>query len=178
LILASGAYARLRPDEKTSERDDLEFKAKLEGAQEVPPVATTTTGTAEIKFNRELTAAKFEVKVSDGVGVTQAHVHCAPIGVNGPVVAFLFGNVPGGFDVDGGLAEFTLTDANIAAVAANCVPTIGVAITNLAELAQATRDGNIYANVHTVANPTGEVRGQLRDEDDDDHGDDDDDDDD
>ena len=124
-------------------------------------MVTATTGEIEVEFNDALTQAEFELEVFDGVAVVQAHFHCAPAGVNGPVVAFLFGRVPGGFDVDGDLAEFTLTDANIAAVGANCVPTIGMAINNIADLAQAMQDGNIYANVHTVANPGGEVRGQL-----------------
>jgi len=155
--------------------DGLEFKADLTGDQEVPPVVTNTTGEIEVEFNDDLTEAEFELEVRDGVAVTQAHLHCAPAGVNGPVMAFLFGFVPGGFDVDGDLAEFTLTDANIAAVGADCVPTIGMAINNIADLAQAMQDGNIYANVHSVANPPGEVRGQLESDDDDDDDDNDDD---
>jgi hypothetical protein len=99
--------------------------------------------------------------VLDGVAVTQAHLHCGAAGQNGPVVVFLFGFIPGGFDVDGQIARFTLTDANVAAVGADCVPTIGMEINNLADLLDATRDGLIYANVHTVANPGGEIRGQL-----------------
>ncbi len=124
-------------------------------------MVTNTTGEIEVEFNDDLTEAEFKLEVRDGVAVTQAHLHCAPAGVNGPVVAFLFGKVPGGFDVDGDLAEFTLTDANITAVGADCVPTTGMAINNIADLADAMAEGNIYANVHTVTNPGGEVRGQL-----------------
>ena len=136
-----------------------EFEAELVGAQEVPAVITDTAGEIEVEFNETLSAAEFELKLSDGEAILQAHFHCAPAGTNGPVVVFLSGFVPGGFDVDGDLAEFTLTDANVAAVGADCVPHIGMAINNLADLAMA--DGNIYANVHSVANPGGEVRGQL-----------------
>ncbi len=155
-----------------------EFQADLLGASEVPPVDTATEGRFEIKFNEDFTAAEFEVEVFDGIAITQAHLHCAPAGVNGPVVVFLFGNVPGGFDVDGDLAEFTITDANIAAVNADCTNAIGRDINTLADLADAAADGLIYANVHSVAHPGGEVRGQLVPEDDDDDGDDGDDDDD
>jgi hypothetical protein len=151
LVLSSTAYGE----------EARHFQADLTGAQEVPPVTTRTEGEITVNFNRDRTAAKFRLNVEDGVAVTMAHLHCAPAGVNGPVVAFLFGNVPGGFDVDGRLAKFTLTNANITAVGANCVPTIGKQITNLAELAQAMQEGKIYANVHTIAHPGGEIRGQI-----------------
>jgi hypothetical protein len=141
--------------------DKLKFAADLTGAEEVPPVQTATTGKVEVEFNADATAADFELEVFDGVAVTQAHLHCGAAGQNGPVVVFLFGFIPGGFDVDGQIAKFTLTDANVAAVGADCVPLIGMEINNLADLLDATRDGLIYANVHTVANPGGEIRGQL-----------------
>ncbi len=138
----------------------LKFEADLDGDQEVPAVVTDTTGEIEVEFNEDLTAADFELKVRDGIAVLQAHLHCAPAGVNGPPFAFLFGLVPGGFDVDGDLAEFTLTDANILPDV-GCQSTIGLNIQNLEDAAQAMQDGNVYANVHTVANPGGEARGQL-----------------
>ena len=77
------------------------FQTVLEGGQEVPPVITSTVGTFEVQFNDDLTDADFELKVLNGTKVLQAHLHCAPAGVNGPVFAFLFGLVPGGFDVNG-----------------------------------------------------------------------------
>jgi hypothetical protein len=152
LVLSSTAYGE----------EDRSFEAELTGAEEVQAVTTETEGEITVRFNRDRTAAKFNLIVEDGVAVTMAHFHCAPTGVNGPVVAFLSGNVPGGFDVDGRLAKFTMTNANITAVNANCVPTIGRQITNLTELAQAMKEGLIYANVHTIANPGGEIRGQLK----------------
>ena len=152
--------------------DDREFTAILQGAQEVPPVVTETSGEIEVEFNSDYTEAEFELEVNDGVAITAAHLHCAPEGANGPVVAFLFGMIPGGFDVDDEIAEFTLTDANISAVGADCVPTTGMAIGDLFDLAEAMRNGYIYTNVHSVANPPGEVRGQLAEEEDDDEEDD------
>jgi hypothetical protein len=151
LVLSGTAYSE----------ETRHFQADLTGDQEVPPVTTETTGEITVRFDRELTEARFRLIVEEGVAVTMAHLHCAPAGVNGPVVAFLFGEVPGGFDVDGRLARFTLTNANITAVGADCVPTAGMAITSIADLARAMQEGKIYANVHTVAHPGGEVRGQL-----------------
>ena len=145
--------------------DGWEFEAELEGAQEVPFVATDTTGEIDVEFNESFTEAEFELNVSDGEAITQAHLHCAPAEEIGPVVVFLFGEIPGGFDVDGDLAEFTLTDANVTAVGADCENFIDMDILNLADLALAMMEGDIYANVHSVENPGGEVRGQLLDDD-------------
>lgn len=148
----------------TADNDDegggLEFRATLRGSAEVPAVTTQTRGQARIQFNDDRTELEFDLEVEDGVRVTQAHIHCAPAGTNGPVVVFLAGFHDKGWDVDGDwVGDATATDANITNTA--CGSTLG-------QLAQAMADGRTYANVHTVANAGGEVRGQLEGEGDDD----------
>jgi hypothetical protein len=135
------------------------FKAELSGDQEVSPpapaggVVTDSEGEAKLRFNSALTQLRFEVEVEDGVRVTQAHIHCAPAGSNGPVVVFLAGFHDKGWDVDGDwVGDATATDANVVNPACGAT---------LAELAASMADGNAYVNVHTVANPAGEVRGQV-----------------
>ncbi len=144
------------------------FRAELSGAQEVPEVGTGTSGRVTLMFDSALSEARFVLRVENGTGVTQAHFHCSRPGANGPVVVFLLGFIPGGVDVDGELASGTMKNADITAIGANCVPSIGRPVNNIASLAFAARDGLIYANVHTAANPGGEVRGQLLEVDDDD----------
>ena len=141
--------------------DGPKFEARLTGAQEVPPVNTETVGKVEIRFNADETKAEFELEVRKGVRVTQAHIHCAPKGVNGPVVVFLAGFHNRGGDVDGSWVEnTTVTDANVMPPpSASACPHV---IANLRDLVQAIRMGDTYVNVHTVANPGGEVRGQLK----------------
>lgn len=134
----------------------LVFEADILGDQEVPAVVTDTTGEIKIEVAEDLTMADFKLEVRDGLVITQSHLHCGTVGVNGPVVAFLFGDIPGGFDVDGDLAEFTLTDANMLGISCG-----DVVIDNVAHLVQAIDSGMIYANVHSVDNPTGLIRGQL-----------------
>jgi CHRD domain len=142
--------------------DGPRFEARLTGAEEVPPVTTETVGMVEIRFNEDETKAEFELEVRKGVRVTQAHIHCAAKGVNGPVVVFLAGFHNRGWDVDGSWVEnTTVTDANVMPPSSPACPHD---ITNLRELVQAIRQGNTYVNVHTVANPGGEVRGQLKEE--------------
>lgn len=130
-----------------------EFSAKLSGANEVPPVATETSGRFRLAFSAEMGKAEFRLKVNDGTRVTQAHIHCAPAGVNGPIIIFLGGFHANGWDVDGWwVANATVTDANIVNTACG---------TTLADIAASMRAGMTYVNVHTVANPGGEVRGQI-----------------
>ena len=144
----------------TADDDDdggLKFRAKLSGSQEVttPPggVTTDTRGKARFEFNDDQTELEFDLEVEDGVRVTQAHIHCAEEGVNGPVVVFLGGFHDKGWDVDGDwIGDATATDANITNTACGAT---------LAEIADAMAQGRTYANVHTIANPAGEVRGQI-----------------
>jgi hypothetical protein len=136
-----------------------EFRALLRGNQEVPPVSTSTLGTAEINVTDNTLLV--EITLQRGKRVTQAHFHCAPRGSNGPVVAFLAGFHEPGWDVDGlWIDHETLTNANIIQ-GVTPAPTCPRRIRTIAELRAAMADGLIYVNVHTAANPAGEVRGQA-----------------
>lgn len=133
---------------------DLEFKAKLTGAEEVPPVETDTTGKAKFEVNDDQTKVEFELEIEKAVnilGVAGAHIHCAPRGENGPVVVFLAGAVPGGFDGEVEI-EATFTAANIVNNACGA---------NIQELVQSMKAGSTYVNVHSPAHPGGEIRGQI-----------------
>jgi hypothetical protein len=138
-----------------------DYSAKLSGANEVPPVSTAGSGEFKIEFNSDLSKGEFQLRLSNMKRVTQAHIHCGPAGVNGPVVAFLAGFHDRGWDVDGkwvGTARIDASNVIPRPAAANCPG--GVA--NLSELLRAMNEGNAYVNVHTIAFPGGEVRGQLR----------------
>ena len=116
--------------------------AKLTGAQEVPPVATTATGTAAIRLNETRTALTYDITVNGLSGpIILAHFHNAPTGVNGGVVKTITASFTG--NTATGVWRNTdaepLTPALVAEIMA----------------------GNIYVNVHTAANGGGEIRGQL-----------------
>lgn len=136
--------------------DPLTLVAVPSGAQEVPEVTTNTGGGFLIVFSLDLSSAQFWLNVADGVEITQAHLHCAAAGVNGPVIAFVFGPANPPVDVDGRLSEGTLTNDDI--ITRDCN---GLEVNNIASLAYAATQGLIYVNVHSVAHPNGVVRGQL-----------------
>jgi hypothetical protein len=146
--------------------DELKFGAELSGAQEVTTpaggVVTDTTGTVEVEFDKALTKAQFRLAVSNGTGIIQAHFHCASAGVNGPVVAFLFGPLEPPVDVNEESLDGTLDNSNIISPdTPETIEACGVPVNNVASLAFAMRAGKIYANVHSAAFPAGVIRGQL-----------------
>jgi hypothetical protein len=118
-------------------------------------------------LNGDETKAEFAPSVRKGVRVTQSHIHWAPKGMNGPVVVLLAGFHNRGWDVDGIWVEnATAADANVIPPPAGS--TCPQVINSLPDLAEAMRRGNTYLNVHTVAHPGGEIRGQLRQDDEED----------
>lgn len=151
LVLASLALLAFTPDQGNDGRD---FRADLSGDEEVPPVDTDTTGKLRIRFADDFSSATLRLDLRNAERVTQAHFHCAEEGANGPVVIFLAGFHDRGWDVDGRwLDNVTITDQNIVNTACGAT---------LREIAEAMADGRIYVNVHSVAVPSGVVRGQVR----------------
>jgi len=128
----------------------LKFVANLSGAQRVPEVFTDTSGDARVKFSDDLSEGEFRLVVLDGVDVIAAHIHCGDAGANGAVVVTLFAG--GSLDVNGELAKDTFDNADFETT---------LCVSNIAALRAAMAQEQTYVNVHTSANPAGEVRGQL-----------------
>ncbi len=107
----------------------------LSGANEVPAVTTTASGsgTVTIKEDRSVSA---HIMVT-GMTATAAHIHEAAAGANGPVIVPFTKSGDNMFDAPAGAK---LTDAQYAAWKA----------------------GNLYVNVHSAKNPGGEIRAQLK----------------
>ena len=140
------------------------YTAPLSGAQEVPERETKARGQAVFKLSADGTELHYRLIVANIENVVAAHIHLAPAGVNGPVVAFLYGNVPpGGGRVNGVVATGTITAADLVG------PLAGQ---SLDALLQAIEAGDTYVNVHTNDGegdtntgpgdfPGGEIRGQI-----------------
>lgn len=116
------------------------WTATLTGAQENPAITTTASGMASFTLNSNLNLLHYTVGVTNVISVTASHIHLGPTGKNGPVVFGLFSSSQGVFDA--------------AHPVGGALPLSGK---NLVDLLT----GYYYVNVHTVANPGGEIRGQL-----------------
>jgi hypothetical protein len=112
------------------------LKAVLDAKSEVPPNASTATGSADIDFDPATKKLTWKLTYSGLSGpATAAHFHGpAEVGKNASVAVPITN--AGSSPVEGGA---TLTDAQAADMMA----------------------GKCYVNVHTAANPGGEIRGQV-----------------
>lgn len=140
-------------DDPTGIVDDAEFEASLSGAAERPdPVTTNATGDAF--FDLDGTTFRYLIEVEDIDDVTLAHIHNGNATVAGPIVVELFnaGGNPVSFTDRDELIEGSFTAADLEAAGG---------ITTLDALIDAMEAGTVYVNVHTSANPSGEIRGQI-----------------
>ncbi len=129
----------------------LNFTAMLTGGNERPDqVETDTTGSASVVTNEAMDEFSYTIDVENGVNVSAAHIHEGGPEDAGGVVVGLFSG--GEASVNGQLVQGTITAADLSGSLA------GGTIADLIELIES---GNAYVNVHTDANPGGEVRGQL-----------------
>jgi hypothetical protein len=113
-----------------------QMKANLDGKSEVPPNTSTASGTADIDFDAASKKLTWKLTYSGLSGpATAAHFHGPADAGKNAGVAVAIPNASSS-PAEG---SATLTDAQAADLAA----------------------GRYYVNVHTAANPGGEIRGQV-----------------
>ncbi len=117
----------------TPANNTVNFAANLNGASETPANASTATGTATGSYNKTTKILTLTINYS-GLTVTVAHVHKGEIGVGGGV-------------------EFPIT------VTASPIMFTSPALT--ASEQDDLMENKYYVNLHSVAFPDGEIRGQL-----------------
>ncbi len=128
--------------------DFRNYSASLRPGHEVPPVADAGqngNATVSVETNLETVAVTVTTNINTPGKLTAAHLHLGAANANGGVL-FNLGTPTGtGFQRD-------FTSADMSAVG-----TVDTWAEFLAEL----EAGNVYVNVHTTDNPSGEIRGQL-----------------
>jgi hypothetical protein len=132
------------------------FHGHLSAAQEVPTNDSRAQGQAIFRLSEDGTELHYRLIVANLDNVTQAHIHLAAAGANGPVVVWLYPAAPPAQLIEGttngNLAMGTITAANLVG------PLVGGSLDDLVEH---IRNGNAYVNVHTSQFPPGEIRAQL-----------------
>jgi hypothetical protein len=109
-------------------------KVELYGAQEVPPVTTSATGSGSITVDED---GSVSGSISTtGVGAHAAHIHVGNAGKNGPVIIPLTKTSDNTWTVPAGAK---LTPAQY----------------------QSYKAFGLYVNVHSPKHKGGEIRGQL-----------------
>ena len=135
-----GAIAHSNFESTESTRSGGSFSARLDGAQEVPPVTTSATGRGTVQLNADETEISVRLNFTGlSSASTVAHIHGpAPAGSNAPPI-------------------FNLT--GLGGTAAQLGPFV-VAVTP--QQVSDLKAGLWYFNVHSQNHPAGEIRGQIR----------------
>jgi Ca2+/Na+ antiporter len=134
-ILATSVYAQ-----------EQKFSASLSGSQEVPPNTSTAKGWAWLKPMGD--TVWYKVNATGIDKVTMAHIHSAKTGENGDPIAMLQIAKSSGPT----LAQGNITGSDLMG---------SLAGKSIADLVAKMQSGETYVNVHTDANPNGEIRGQI-----------------
>ena len=118
--------------------------ARLTGAQEVPPVGGSSSGSTDIMVLFAACRGGASARCPQAIGTvttsgfvgTAAHIHRGKPGQNGPVIVTLVKTGENAWETPDGayISESDFGGYN---------------------------DGELYVNVHSANNPNGEVRGQL-----------------
>jgi hypothetical protein len=127
----------------------VRLTAELTGEAERPtPVVTSATGRAAVILNDARTELRVVVEVANLSNITLAHIHVGSPAEAGPII----------FD----LATSAFTSPLVKTLtAANLTPQAARGVNTFADAVRELLAGNTYVNVHTAANPGGEIRGQL-----------------
>ena len=108
---------------------------RMTGAEEVPPVTTSASGTGQLTVNADgAVSGSFKTQ---GGPFTAAHIHEGAAGQNGPVIIPLTKSGDNDWVVPSGAK---LTDAQL----------------------QAYKAGRLYVNFHSAKFKGGEIRAQVR----------------
>jgi hypothetical protein len=135
-VVAAAAITGCGMMERQAPSNLVAFTTQLRAANEVPPNASQGSGSVDAVLNKDTNLLRWKVNFSGLSGpATAAHFHGpAMVGANAGVALPWPGPIKSPME-----GSATLTPAQAADLMA----------------------GRWYANIHTAANPAGEVRGQM-----------------
>jgi len=128
------------------------YRAKLDGNNEIPPVATPAESTVNFKTNSE-GLFTYKMNVTGITEATGVHIHQGTPTENGDVVVDLLKTSKHKETPTGMIVRGNITDSDLQG------PMQGK---TLEDLKTAMSGGNTYVNVHTADHPDGIIRGQIK----------------
>ena len=161
----------------------------MSGNQEVftgspSPADSHAQGQAIFDIAPDQQSFDYKLIVANIENVVQAHIHCGPVGVNGPIVVWLYPDpsstsaLPGPTGRHNGVLVAGTVNNTVDPPAGNHVtptanPNCPGGVASFADILARIREGNAYVNVHTSDGvppnnegpgnfPGGEVRGQFK----------------
>jgi CHRD domain len=134
---------------KVAYAQEQKFAAMLSGNQEVPPNTSTAKGWAWFKPMGD--TVWYKVNVTGIDKVTMMHIHSGKAGENGDPIAMLQIEKSTGL-INGTLAQGNITSSDLMG---------SLAGKSISDLVRKIQSGETYVNIHTEANPNGEIRGQI-----------------
>jgi hypothetical protein len=156
LQFAAAAAAAVMMTAASASAQEIRMRAVLSPGEETPApgLLSGAVGTADVLVDvgaRELsvTLRVFNLPTASTAG----HIHVGPVGIAGPIILDFPTTIPGR------TGDFTLS-FRLSATALR--PNPGLGIVNMEDAIQSITGGNTYVNIHSTANPGGEIRGQLR----------------
>jgi hypothetical protein len=158
-LAAVAALAAASPARANGDKTEERFQANLVAFEEVPPIARPGTASLRMRLLPDGTldfVLTFE-NLSGPPGA--AHIHFGQRRVNGGVAVFFCGGggKPACPAATSGTVSGTISPADVVGPTAQDV-TPG----DLETVLEFLRAGLGYANIHTAAHPSGEIRGQVR----------------
>lgn len=149
-ILLTTASAALANESKTAYRAGLEAPVSI---------SSSAHGNAVFVFADDGSRVKYKLVVNGLENTLMAHIHVAETpGGNGPVVLWLYPDVaPFAPTLISGIFNGLLGSRT----AGPAELTGAAGITDFEQLRTAIEEGRAYVNVHTTANPGGEIRGTI-----------------
>ena len=141
-------------------------RATLNGYQEVVgpgSISTAGSGEYEAKVDSDEQTITYTLTYTLENAATQAHIHFAQRHVGGGISAFLCGGSKPPCPSPGGTVTGVIPPADVIGPTGQ-----GIEPGSFAELVRATFAGATYVNVHSTRWPSGEIRGQVADNDSDD----------
>ena len=138
------------------------FFARLMGKNEIPPVNTTATGTANFTLSQDGNSLHYTLGAHDISGVIGGRIHIGTSTEIGPVLLTLLNSVISASN-NGISTTGTITSSDIRGnlTGKPIIPHVSMAVGSMRELVSLLNSGSTYINIQTQQHQNGEIRGQI-----------------